>query len=70
MDHRMGAFHEHLFTRAWRKMAVVPLYHSNAGAHLYRQRVYVHTIVEQCKRSVGVPKAVKRSVLASAGACE
>jgi hypothetical protein len=49
-------------------MAVVPLNHSNAGAHLYRQRVYIHSIVEQCKRSIGVPKAIKRSVLASVGA--
>ena len=48
----------------------VPLNHSNAGAHLYRQRVYVHAIVEQCKCSVGVPKAIKCSVLTSAGACE
>ena len=35
-------------------MAVMTLNHSNAGAHLYRQRVYVHAIVEKCKRSIGV----------------
>ena len=51
-------------------MAVVPLNHSNAGAHLYRKRVYIHSIVEQCKRSIGVPKTIQRSVLASSRACE
>jgi hypothetical protein len=49
-------------------MAVMTLNHSNAGAHLYRQRVYIHSIVEQCKRSVGMSEAIKRSVLASVGA--
>ena len=56
---------EHFFAQARCKMAVVPLNHSNAGAHLYGQRVYIHSIVEQCKRSVGVPKTVKRSILPS-----
>ena len=31
-------------------MAVMPLNHSNAGAHLYSQRVYIHSIVEQCPK--------------------
>ena len=51
-------------------MTVVSPSHSNAGAHLYRQRVNILAIVEQCKRSVGVPKAIKRSVLSSARAFE
>ena len=54
---------EHLFTQSWCQMTVVPLNHSNAGAHLYGQRVYIHTIIQKCKCSVGVPKAVKRSIL-------
>ena len=49
-------------------MTVVPLNHSNAAAHLYRQRLYIHAIVEKCKRSIGVPKTIKCSILPSAGA--
>ncbi len=44
-------------------MAVVPLNHSNAGTHLYRKRVFIRAIVVQCKRSIGVPKAINRPVL-------
>ena len=46
-------------------MTVVRLNHSNAGAHLYRQRVYIYAIVEKCKFCVGVPKTIKYSVLSS-----
>ena len=35
---------KHFLVQAWREMAVVPLYHSDAGAHLYRQRVYIHAM--------------------------
>jgi site-specific recombinase XerD len=51
-------------------MTVMALNYRNAGAHLYRQRVNILAIVEQCKVFVGVPKAIKRSVLSSARACE
>ena len=46
-------------------MTVVRLNHSNAGAHLYRQRVYIYAIVEKCKFCVVVFEAIKRSVLSS-----
>ena len=51
-------------------MAVVPLDHANACAHLYSKRVYIHPIVEQGKGRVGVTQAVQRPILPRARACD
>ena len=45
-------------------MSVMPFNHADAGAHLYRQRMYIHTVVKQRKGRIGVAQAVERSVLA------
>ena len=50
-------------------MTVMPLNHANACAHLHSKRVYVHAVVEQRKRRIGVTEAVKRSVLPCTWAC-
>ena len=44
-------------------MAVMPLNHANACAHLHSKRVYVHAIVEEGKRGIGVTQAIQRSIL-------
>ena len=49
-------------------MAVMPFNHADAGAHLYRQRMYIHTVVQQRKGRIGVAQAVERAVLARAWA--
>ena len=43
-------------------MAVVALNHADAGAHLYGESMYIHTIVEQRECRVGVAQAVERSI--------
>ena len=45
---------KHVFLQAWREMAVVPLNHANACAHLHSKRVYIHPVVEQGKGRIGV----------------
>ena len=49
-------------------MAVVPFDHADAGAHLYGQCMYIHTVVQQRKGRIGVAQALERSVLARAWA--
>ena len=49
-------------------MAVMPFNHADAGAHLYRQRMYIHAVVEQRKGRIGVAQTVKRAVLPCAWA--
>jgi len=51
-------------------MAVVPLNHANACAHLHSKRVYVHAIVEQGKGRVGVTQAIQRPILPCTWACD
>ena len=43
-------------------MAVVSLNHADAGAHLYGESVYIHTVVQQRECRVGVAEAVKGSI--------
>ena len=51
-------------------MAVMPLNHANACAHLHSKRVYIHTIVEQGKGRIGVTQTVQRAVLVRTRACD
>ena len=57
---------EHILLQTRREMAVMPLNHANACAHLHSQRVYVHAVVEQRKGRVSVTQAIQRPVLPSA----
>ena len=45
---------EHLLAQPWGQMAVVPLDHLDRRAHLHRQRVHIHAIIQQRKRRIGV----------------
>ena len=51
-------------------MTVMPLNHANAGAHLNRECMYIHPIVEQGKGRVGVTQAIQRSILPCARASD
>ena len=51
-------------------MAVMPLDHADACAHLYRQCMYIHAVVQQRKGRISVAQAVKRAVLPCAWACD
>ena len=43
-------------------MAVVALNHANGRAHLYGKSMYIHSVVQQCKRRIGMAEAIKRPV--------
>ena len=59
---------KHVLLETRCKVAVVPLNHADACAHLYRQCVDIHTVIQQRERGVGVPQTVQRSVLPGAWA--
>ena len=54
---------EHVLLQARRQMAVMPFNHADAGAHLYRQRMYIHAVVEQRKSRIGVAHIKEQSRL-------
>ena len=45
---------EHVLLKARREMAVMPLNHANACAHLHSKRMYIHPVVQQRERGIGM----------------